>query len=286
MTDQRCLYALLNADREDHELLIKECVSPVTRKIRDDPNLDSLFFARYNVPEWQLRFRILGRPAWIDGPVRDLLDETLHGLRDRGLAPSWEYATYDRELERYGGPEGMALAETVFFHDTCLCLDLLEAEGRGGAHRSRREISLLYADRFLDLMEFTRDQRLAFYAHGYRWALDTDTWREEELRALDARYRELRPALHELLHGSLRDDPVAAWGGDIPAAAAARAFTGLGEVTGRLREAHAAGRVQQEIVYLVWSYTHMQCNRMGIDPSGEAVLRYFVHRLLLDGPPA
>jgi thiopeptide-type bacteriocin biosynthesis protein len=151
MTDQRCLYALLNADREEHESLIRELVTPVARTLRDDPRLDSLFFARYNVPQWQLRFRILGRPDWVEGPVRGLLDETLHRLRDRGLVAGWEYASYERELERYGGEEGMALAEAVFLHDTCLCLDLMEAESRDEAGRSRRELSLLYADRFLDL---------------------------------------------------------------------------------------------------------------------------------------
>lgn len=284
MTDQRCLYTLLNAAREEHDTLIRELVAPVTREIRDDSRLDSLFFARYNLPEWQLRFRILGRPQWVDGPVRDLLDRTLHRLRDQEVLATWEYASYERELERYGGDEGMALAEAIFFQDTRLCLDFLEAEDRGEVRRSRRELALLYADRFLDLMEFTREQRLAFYAHGYRWAIDAGTWQEEEMQTLDARYRELRPGLDELLHGALRDDPVEAWGGEGPAAAAARAFAALGPLTARLREAQAEGRVDQEIVYLVWSYTHMQCNRMGIDPSGEAILRYFVHRLLLDEP--
>jgi len=276
------LYTLLTADREEHDGLIQDLVTPVARAVRDDPRLDSLFFARYNLPEWQLRFRILGRPDWIQGPVQGLLEETLHRLRDRGVVRTWDYATYDRELERYGGEEGMSLAEAIFFRDTCLCLDLLEIESRGEAARSRRELALLYAHRLLDLMEFTRDQRLAFYAHGYRWALDDGSWREEELQALDARYRELRPGLEDLLHGSGREDPVSAWGGTEAAAAAERAFDALRPVTRRLLDAHAAGRVRQEIVYLVWSYAHMQCNRLGVESSAEAVLRYFVHRLLLD----
>ena len=42
----------------------------------------------------------------------------------------------------------------------------------------------------------------------------------------------------------------------------------------------AAGRVRQELVPLAWSYTHMHCNRLGIDPVAEAILRYFMHRLM------
>ena len=47
--------------------------------------------------------------------------------------------------------------------------------------------------------------------------------------------------------------------------------------------AHAAGRIHQDLVPLAWSYAHMSCNRFGIDPTPEAILRYFMHRLYLDG---
>lgn len=276
----RCLYALLTADRETHDDLIRELVTPVTRSIAGDPRLDSIFFVRYSDPEWQLRFRILGDPGWIDTTVRALLDARLPELAASSFVKRWEYASYDREVERYGGEEGMKLAEKIFFHDSRLSLDLLEAEREGNLGKSRRELCLLYADRLLDLLEFTKPQRLAFYAHGYRWALEMETWREEELRLLDARYTEIRDALHDLLFGGQRDDPVQAWGGEVAARAANEAFSALRETVQELRQAHAAGRISQEIVYLAWCFAHMQCNRMGLSPSAEAILRYFMHRLL------
>lgn len=285
MTEQRCLYALLTADREHHDALLRDLVTPVTRQIVNEPELDSIFFVRYSEPVWQLRFRLLGEPEWIDRRVRPILDEALPKLADGGLIERWEYASYDREVPRYGGEEGMRLAEKIFFHDSVLSLEFLEAERLGLTSKSRRELSLLYADRLLDIMQFTREQRLAFYAHGYRWALDMETWREEEMRLLDARYHELKDGLHDLLLGSQRDNPVQAWGGEEPARAARQAFSALEETARQLRDAHVAGRISQEIVYLVWCYTHMQCNRMGISASGEAILRYFVHRLLLDQNP-
>jgi class I lanthipeptide synthase len=282
MAAHRCLYTLLISDREHHDDIIRDLVTPVTRVIEDEPELDSIFFVRYSEPEWQLRFRILGQPDWIEGRVRPLLDAPLPELHRRGLLQRWQYATYDREVARYGGEEGMTLAEKIFHYDSRLCIDLLEAERLGQTSKSRREASLLYADRFLDLMEFSREQRLAYYSHGYRWALEMETWKEEEMRLLDTRYQELKEGLYDLLLGSQRQDPVLAWGGEEPARAAEKAFTDLAATTRHLREAYGAGRISQEIVYLVWSYTHMQCNRMGISPSGEAILRYFVHRLLLD----
>jgi hypothetical protein len=54
-----------------------------------------------------------------------------------------------------------------------------------------------------------------------------------------------------------------------------------------IREGLAAGRIQQDPIYLAWSYAHMNCNRLGIDVTPEALLRYFMQRLLEDGggPP-
>jgi len=282
MNDQRCLYALLHAGREEHEEIIRELVIPAAREIRGHPDLDSLFFARYNQPDWQLRFRILGRPAWVDGAVRDLLESRLRALRTSGVVGSWEFASYDREIERYGGEEGMALAEEIFLHDSLFCLDYIDAEARGETTKSRREIALLYTDRVLDLFGFTREQRLAFYRHGYRWAVDMKTWQEDEFRALDERYEAVKEGLADLLWGGQHEDPSAAWGGEAPARLGQAALGALKPVVERLLAAHRAGRVHQEIVYLSWSYTHMHCNRLGISPSGEAILRYFLHRLLTD----
>ena len=51
----------------------------------------------------------------------------------------------------------------------------------------------------------------------------------------------------------------------------------------RLRAAHAAGAIGEELGSLAWSYAHMQCNRLGIDGDAEAILRYFLQRAHEDG---
>ena len=139
MTPQRCLYTLLYSPRESHEEILRELVEPVTREVRTHAALDSLFYARFNVPRWQVRFRVLGRPDWVEGEVRKLVEERLADLRERGLIEGHEFAEYQREYERYGGEEGMALAEQIFLHDTLACLDLIGAERRGLLAKSRRE---------------------------------------------------------------------------------------------------------------------------------------------------
>lgn len=276
-----CLYALMFAERENHEAILAEFVGPVASRLRESPSLDAFFFARYNVPSWQVRFRIFGDPSWLEGSVRALVEQHLAHLQERRLTSGHELAPYEPETARYGGEEGVALAERIFFHDTVACLDLMQAERNGLAGKSRREFSLLFADRFLDLMLFDRSRKLDYYSFSYRWAIEDGTWKEEDLRILDERYRALRPGLMDLLSGSGKRDS-SVWGGSVPERIATECLEASRPVVEKVLDGIAAGRIRQDPIALAWSYTHMHCNRLGIDPVPEAILRYFMHRCLLE----
>jgi thiopeptide-type bacteriocin biosynthesis protein len=277
--DESCLYTLMHAPRENHETILREFVIPVVSSIREAKELDCIFFARYSVPDWQLRFRVLGRPSWIAGPAKRRIDEGLEPLRTAGLVDDVEFATYQREWERYGGERGMRLAEQLFFHDSLACLDLIEAEGRGALAKTRREYSLLFVERFLDLFGFDREARVAYYAFAHSWPLSDGTWNDEDVEALDRKFESLEPGLVELLRGDQSRDPVAQWGGDEPARIAADALDASRPVIEEIKEGLRSGEIPQNPINLAWSYTHMHCNRLGIDAVPEAILRYFMWRL-------
>jgi thiopeptide-type bacteriocin biosynthesis protein len=264
--DESCLYTLLHAPRENHETLIREVVTPVTRELRSSPEIDCIFFARYSIPDWQLRFRVLGRPSFVAAVVKPWIDAALAPVRAAGLASDVEFASYQREWERYGGEIGMRLAEAIFFRDSLACLDVIDAEAEGRLARTRREFSLHYVERFLDLLEFDRERRVAFYAFGHSWPVKDGTWGEEDLRLLDRRFSELEPGLVELLRTE-------------PDEIAARGLAATRPAVDELLAEHRAGRVRQDLTHLAWSYTHMHCNRLGIEAVPEAILRYFMWRL-------
>jgi thiopeptide-type bacteriocin biosynthesis protein len=275
--DESCLYTLMHAPRENHETLLREFVIPVVREIRDAEELDCIFFARYSVPDWQLRFRVLGRPSWVESRVKPRIDDALAPVRASGLVQDVEFASYQREWERYGGTLGMRLAEQIFFQDSLACLALIDAEHRGGLAKTRREYSLLFVERFLDLMGFDRDTRIAFYQFAHSWPITDGTWTDDDMRALDRKFESLAPGLVELLQGG-QDQP-AQWGGEEPARIAAHGLAASRPIVEEITAEHRAGRIQQDLVNLAWSYTHMHCNRLGIDAMPEAILRYFMWRL-------
>jgi thiopeptide-type bacteriocin biosynthesis protein len=268
-TAERCLYTLIHAPQERHDALLLALVHPLVESIRAHPNLQSLFFARYNQPDWQLRFRVLGAPDWVEGPVRAAVEARLPGLRAEGLLESWEFATYQREWERYGGEGGMRLCEQVFLHDSLACLDLLQAEAEGTLETNRREYALVFTERFLDLLGLDREGRLAVYQKAFGWAIEGGDWSEADRALLEERYRAVRDGLSDLVRGEAH--PLAQ-----------RCLDACRPTVQALREGLRDGSVQQDPTHLAWSLTHMHCNRIGLDVHAEAVLRYFAWRLTQD----
>jgi len=280
---QDCLYAVVWLARERIEDLLLDEIAPLAREVRHHPDFHSLFYVRFSEPRWQFRFRVLGRPEWVRGALRDRLHRRLEELATEGRIEGHQFARYDRELERYGGEAGMELAERLFFLDSMAAIEWCAAERSGRIRKPRREIGLLVADRMADLAGLDRRQRLAFYRHGYAWALESGSWGPEELELLEQRFRKNQPGLDRLLDPSM--DEAERWGGEESAAIARRFLEGAAPLIRRIVAEQTAGVIQQELVYLIWSYAHMFSNRLGIESSAESILRYFMHRHLEERRP-
>jgi thiopeptide-type bacteriocin biosynthesis protein len=275
---ERCLYAVLEALPESHDRLLLELIAPVVRELRSDESLHSLFFVRYADPTWQLRFRVLGHPVWIDDVVRPLIERAIRPFSESGLLRGVEYGEYAREWERYGGLRGMELAEQMFLHDSVACLELLEAEARGLLGKSRREYSLVFTERFLDLFGFDGSQRRQFYLEGHAWAFRDGVFREDDRPRLERQYAGVRDGLRDSLRDPRTEDPAIVFGGPEPARIVASCLAAMRPVAEELLAAHAEGSIHQGLVYLAWSYAHLHCNRLGIELVPEAILRYLMFR--------
>src|SRR6267143_1490722 len=164
--DQGCLYSIFYAPRERLEGVLNRLISPIAAEIQDHPDLDSLFFVRFSEPRWQLRFRVLGRAGWVNGPVRGLVERRVRELEASGDIEGHEFTRYDREYDRYGGELGMTLAEKLFHLDSLACLEILRVDRTGLLKKSRREYAMALVDRFLDLARFSTEDRLEFYRFG------------------------------------------------------------------------------------------------------------------------
>ena len=281
---EACLYAAMDSPPESHDRLLHELVTPIVSEIRESADLDSLFFVRYADPDWQLRFRVLGRPEWVERCVRPRVEESIGRFVEAGIIGKVVFGEYAREWDRYGGPVGMRLAEKIFFHDSVACLEFLEAERQGVCAKPRREYSLAFTERFLDLLNFDAGQRAEFYRTGHAWAFRDGVFRDEDRPKLDRRYDAVRDGLHELRR-SLRDGKTTdVLGGNEPRRIAEGCLEATRPVLDEIVQGNAAGTIHASLVDLAWSYTHLHCNRLGIDLVPEAILRYLMYRLYEEDP--
>src|SRR4029079_19603112 len=83
------------------------------------------FFIRYSEDGWPLRVRFHGDPEALSVRLLPALGALVDRLLRQGIVHRMVVDTYEREVERYGGPAAIAACERVFEADSDAVLDLL-----------------------------------------------------------------------------------------------------------------------------------------------------------------
>src|SRR5207253_267818 len=194
----------------DHAL--RDVVKPVLDELIRAAAADRWFFIRYGDPDWHLRLRVHGDPARLHDEVLPLLQSTAAPLLENGRLWRIQLDTYKREVERYGGPDGILLAEQVFHADSEAVLQLagvLSEDARGDV-RWRLVLlgmHLLLTDLGLDLE--TRHAVMRRMRNAYATQCQAD----ENLRhSLSTRFRSERKGLEALLNRAPSSDALLALG--------------------------------------------------------------------------
>ena len=83
------------------------------------------FFIRYSDPRRHIRLRFRGEPARLLADLLPRVTAWATGLIVSGVCQRFSIDTYDRELDRFGGPHGLAVAEDFFCADSAAVSELL-----------------------------------------------------------------------------------------------------------------------------------------------------------------
>jgi thiopeptide-type bacteriocin biosynthesis protein len=122
-------YAKLYGGRALADRLLLEGLAPLLEGARAEGAFDSFFFIRYDDPHPHVRLRVHGEATRLNGRFLPALQQEAGHWLDKGLIWKLELDSYRREVERYGGPAGIALAESVFAADSRAVLAMLESHG-------------------------------------------------------------------------------------------------------------------------------------------------------------
>jgi thiopeptide-type bacteriocin biosynthesis protein len=221
--------------------------------------------------------RFHGDPRELHARILPALGAAAAPLLDDRRMWKLQLDTYEREVERYGGPEGVALTESLFHADSAAILELLELlEGDEGAD-VRWRLGLVGIDRLLSDLGFDVAAKATVLER-----LRGSFWREfkgdKNLRVqLDQRLRGERRSLALLLDG---DEETSA-----PFAPALALFDRRSQasapIVAEMARLEAAGRLTSSLQDMAASFVHMHVNRLirSAARAHEMVLYDILHQI-------
>ncbi len=243
-------YAKLYTGTASADQVLREVVVPLIKEAIASNWIDRWFFIRYGDPDWHLRLRCRGSPERLRTELIPRLEAAVETLLADGRVWRFQFDTYEREVERYGGPEGIELAEKLFHADSDAVVGILELLSGDEGADARWRLALRGMDMLLEDLGLAPDARLGVVkqmreSYGQEFRVDGSFERQlgakyrKERRELESLPSELAPGLAILNERSSRIAPIAS----------------------ALKELEAEGRLTVPIAVLASSYLHMHANR-------------------------
>lgn len=255
------------------DILLREVVAKLVTLHQGQEPDRPWFFVRYADPDNHVRVRFRAAPE-TQMVLQEQAAVHLRPFVERGSVHRIVMDTYIREVERYGGPHGIELAENWFHADSLAVLRIVELVHLVGDEALRWKATAMGLDRlFIDFgFDLAERQRVvARTLAGFRREFRVDMLVG---RQLAKRFRKEKAGLEELVAGRLKGAFIALEG--VFRQRSAQTATLVRGFRGRA----AAGELACSVDDLLPSLTHMHANRMlpTVPRVQEFVLLDFLNR--------
>ncbi len=270
------LFAKLYSGRTRHDDLLAGPVREFASGALQNGLIERWFFIRYADPEPHLRLRFQGEPARLLSQVWPALTAWGRSLVEAGLLRKLVLDSYDREIERYGGLEGIRVAEQIFAADSIAAAEIVALRIQRLLELPPLDLALITVDDLISSLGLAAEERLKLYESIRQFQEEAFANQLDRLAKTFYDYR--RPA--QRLIGDrqwLREQP---GGPQLEACLRARAETlrPLGE---QLRALADRDQLWTPLHAVLGSYIHMHCNRLlGINRLLEFEVAYYLQRTL------
>jgi thiopeptide-type bacteriocin biosynthesis protein len=181
---------------------------------------------------------------------------------ETGACVRFVFDTYDQEVERFGGPDGMSVSESLFQADSRAAVELVKVlkSQQWAEADDRTALFALTTDDLLRTIGFDDAQCLNWYKVQVGAARDAGQ-----------EYRKLKDILRAALGDSSRWLAEKPFGSVIESALLQRRHE-LAYVSRRLRQLADVGHLDQPMDALIASYIHLHLNRLGAAPGERRLL--------------
>ena len=250
--------------------VLTHIVSPLIIELQQEHAIDRWFFVRYADPQRHLRLRLRGEPSHLWTEVAPRLFASMNSAR--AIVHKVMVDTYDPEEERYGGEEGLNIAEKIFEADSDAALSIVR--DYGGDTEARWRLGLFGMDALMDDCGFSVEQK----RQTARWCQYGQITRYENYhkfkRQLGNSYRKHRREIETILR-----NPPELYNKGIQAIQARSQR--IVDIAASLQQLENDGSLRAPRTAVVGSYLHMWANRIfrrSINAQ-EIVLYEFLHRI-------
>jgi thiopeptide-type bacteriocin biosynthesis protein len=252
------LYVKLYAGVPTLDRLLQTTLAGALERLAASGAASRWFFLRYNDPDPHVRLRFHGEPRRLEAEVWPVLRDACAASLNAGEGWRLQLDTYEREVERYGGPAAIELAEELFTADSEAVLHLLRAYTGDAGGDMRWRLTLKGLDALLEDLGLSLDGKAAV-AQRVRNAFGTEFHVNKPFEEqLSQRYRRESRVLEALLRASPQAE--SPWQPGL--AAFHRRSQRLRPVAERLRRAEREGQLTVPVQQLAGSFLHMHVNRM------------------------
>lgn len=196
------LYYKFYAGIKTADKLLAEVIRPLTEELIEKQLVDKFFFIRYSDPENHIRLRFHFTDLTKIGTVINLVHKAVQAHVQEGLISKVQTDTYNRELERYGS-NAMELAESLFYIDSVVTLNLLDLIDGAEGEIIRWQFAIRSMDDLLNNLNFNSTEKLQLL-DNMKTAFFREHGESKELKLqLDAKFRTERKLVEDILNREL-----------------------------------------------------------------------------------
>ena len=244
------LFAKLYCPARCEDELIAERLLPFAKNAEASGLAASWFFIRYADPEPHIRLRFHGQPERLSSHLFGQVSQWARQLMDDGICSRVAFDTYDREIERYGGLQGIKAAEQVFHADSEASATLVKVLRTKQWEDADQRTALLAIslDDLLRAGGLQEDARLEWYK----------TYATDHGKEGGNEYRRLKGLLRHAIGGR------ANWLAGVPSGDAIDAAM--------VRRAECLPKIQEDAGKLCQSFLHLHLNRVGAASAERMIL--------------
>lgn len=189
------------------DALLKQLVRPFIDAVFNI-HVEQYFFIRYYEKGSHIRLRLKGNPTVLDLWVKPLLEKTFASSILDQEPLTLKYEPYVQEIDRYGGIQGVELAEEIFQSSSKVVLKILDDQNWNyqKAIGPALQLNLIFIYSFfedrnevIDFLNYIKECRMTFQLEDVKHEIKKTEERKNLTKSVDERIAKLKDKINPIL---------------------------------------------------------------------------------------